>query len=137
MPRYKVVCSCKKEFWVLRRRKLNDEEKIALQGRGRSICHDCGELLRQRIAMIRTGVYVPIPADEAELQKTLTLVRENKPWGFERTPAREYLAAMVAKDRESLAEGIKTRYRGFSPTYETYRLQYRVLVGEYILREAA
>ena len=134
MPRYKVVCGCKREFWCKKDHKLNTEEKQQLR---HGLCSECAAIYRARYQQVKSGQFELLESDRAEFEKTVNMVRENKPFGFARTPAREYFEQIMEKDKKTIAEGITTRYRGFSPTREMLKYRYRVLAGEQILALAA
>jgi hypothetical protein len=42
----------------------------------------------------------------------------------------------LADDRATVAKGITTRYRGYSPNREMLRYRYRILAMEYALQQA-
>ncbi len=136
MPRYKVVCSCKNEFWVKRRHKLDEDAKRMLQSRRGVMCKECADILRARHQAVKAGIFVvSSPAEQPQIDSLIRRLRENEPFGFSRTPFAEYAQKQLDEDRASLAKGNTTRYRGYSPTYETLRLRYRVLAMEWAMQQ--
>jgi hypothetical protein len=76
------------------------------------------------------------PMVEKEIAGIVERLIENKPFGFSRTPFREYCEKTLADDRQTVAIGITTRYRGFSPVREILKYRYRILGMEYALKQA-
>lgn len=135
MPRYKAKCFCGSEWFVRKAVKLDDEQKYQL--RHQSLCAECASIWRRWYQSVQTGVAVLSEQEQAQMDKMVGLLRENKPYGFNQRPIRETFAKHYADDRRAVAEGIKTRYRGFSPTRELLTIKFRLLMRELTLKEAA
>lgn len=137
MPRYKVVCVCKTVFWVKKAHKLDEYAKKALQGRGRSICPECTDICKLRVKMVKGEIpFEPMPHERTDVARLIDQVATNKEHGFTCMPFRDRFLEIVASDRRAVSEGIKTRYRGFSPTWEMLRCRHRLLAAAYIWEKA-
>jgi hypothetical protein len=135
MPVYKAKCSCGAVWSVKKTIKLDDAQKDQL--RHRSLCKSCGDTYRRRFLSVQTGIATLDSQERSEVDKLVAQLRENRPHGFTQQPIRDQFEARLEEDRKTIAEGIRTRYRGFSPTREMLKYRYRVLLSDLAIVEAA